>query len=307
MHVVVQDNDIIPAFALDRRYLNINYLTSDYYIGMSLNITNDKKFYATLYYSTMAFHSSANAINEITNLYLAYLTNDFTKKITTYNMPFKTNNSLYFGDEFIKYLACLDILPASFFNMLTSMILVIIISLMVINIAGERLSGSKTLQLLTGTRSLTYWASNYFFDLTIIVFNFTSMVIVFKLVDVIRNDDANELRPIAASETIGYVYLLLLVSAFSCCSLAYIWSFFFKSELVGFIVLTILLGVAAFVDMLISFILLFINVDNTKTKDNTAFNVFTTLQMLIYIVFPNVTVKHGLYNLKIRKNTYFGK
>ncbi len=290
-------------FVLERRRLEPTFLTNDLYLGMSLNITSENKLFVTLYYSTMAFHSSANAVHEITNLFLAFLTNNFNKRIVTYNQPFKSNNTLYYGDEFIKYLACLDILPVSYFNMLNSIIIVLIMSVMVITIGRERISGSKTLQLLAGTRSLTYWTANYIFDVTIVIFNFTSMVITFKVIDTIRNDPMNETSPLSQSSTIGYVYLLFVTCSFSCCSMAYVWSFFFKSELVGFIVLAISLGVAAFLDMLFSFILLFTNVDS-QAQDGTMYKLLNVLQFILLIFFPNVAVKHGLYNLKIRKNNY---
>lgn len=187
-------DDDVPGFILNHRNQDINTLASDFYIGMSLNITGVDKFYSTLYYSTMAFHSSANAINEMTNMYLAFLTNNFSRRIVTYNMPLKSNDSLYYGDEFIKYLGCLDILPVSFFNMLNSLIVVIQIGLIVITVGRERISGSKSLQLLTGTRTLIYWISNYVFDVFILIFNFVSMIVVFKIIDLARNDPTNETR-----------------------------------------------------------------------------------------------------------------
>jgi hypothetical protein len=152
VNLALLNEDTVSDFVLSRRRNEPSYLTSDLYIGMSFNITSADKFYATLFYSTMAFHSSANAVHEATNLLLAFSTNDFNKRITTYNQPFKSNNTLYYGDEFIKYLACLDILPVSYFNMLNSIIIVIIMSVLVITIGRERISGSKTLQLLAGTR-----------------------------------------------------------------------------------------------------------------------------------------------------------
>jgi hypothetical protein len=303
VNLALINEDSVDEFVLDRRRLEPIYLTSDLYIGMSLNITSEDKLFATLYYSTMAFHSSANAVHEATNLFLAFLTNNFEKRITTYNQPFKSNNTLYYGDEFIKYLACLDILPVSYFNMLNSIIIVLIMSVMVITVGRERISGSKTLQLLAGTKSLTYWVANYIFDVTIVIFNFTTMVLMYKTIDAIRNDPMNETSPLSHSSTIGYVYLLFITCSFSCCSLAYVWSFFFKSELVGFIVLAITLGVAAFLDMLFSFILLFTNVD-TQSKDGIMYNLLNILQFVLLVFFPNVAVKHGLYNLKIRKNNY---
>jgi hypothetical protein len=307
VELVQLTSDIIPNYITERRLLDFNFLTRDLYIGMSLNITSEKKFYSTLYYSTMAFHSSANAINEITNLYLCFLTNDFGRKIVTYNYPLNANTSLYFGDEFIKYLGCFDILPVSIFNMLNSLIIAIIIALNVLQVGRERLSGSRTLQLLSGTRKVTYWASNYIFDLLIIAFNYTTMIFVLKIVDTIRNDDfTNEVKPLADSDNLAFVYLLFIFSSVSCCTLSYLWSFLFNSELISFMVLAILLGVASFLDMLCSFIVLFVNFEASSSVkvDTTLSSFITFVQYVLLLIFPNVTVKRGLYNLKIRKNSY---
>jgi hypothetical protein len=193
-------------------------------------------------------------VNEYSNLLLAYLTKDYNKKIITTNAPLTSNDSLYNGNNFIEYLACIDILPISLLNMLNSIIVASMISAMVIHVTRERTNGSKLLQYLAGTHYLTYWISNYLFDLAICFFNFSTMVIALKIVDLAKNDPTNETSPIADESSIYSVYTLFLVSSFSCCTLAYIWSFLFRSDLISYISLAIILSVASFLDMIWSFV-----------------------------------------------------
>lgn len=112
----------------------------------------------------------------------------------------------------------------------------------------ERLNGSKQLQLLSGTHFGTYWLSNYIFDLITCLINVSSMVFIIKMVDLSKNDPTSELSAIASSTSLGYFYLMLLFSMFTWCSLAYFWSFFFRSDIIAFVVLFIVLSVFAFLD-----------------------------------------------------------
>jgi hypothetical protein len=303
IQLIELSNENVSNYVLDKRKYDIKYLVNDFFIGMKLNITSDEKLYATMYYNSLALHSSAIAVNEISNLLLAFLTRNYKKSISTINSPLSSNNSLYTGDDFLQYLACMDVLPVSVLNMLNSVIVSLIISFMVINISRERINGSKSLQYITRTNFVTYWLSNYLFDLVICFFNLTSMIVVLKLVDLIRNDPTNESYPIASNSTLAYVLLLFLLSSFSWCTFAYIWSFFFKTDLIGFISLAIILGVAGFLDMVWSFIQLFVNLD-VQSSSQAVNNLMNVLRYIFLFTFPNVTIKRGLYNLKIRQNKY---
>jgi hypothetical protein len=295
--------DNISKYVVDKRVQDVKNLASDYYVGMKLNLTESKRLNAQLYYSTLAFHSSAMIVNEYSNLLLAFLTKDFNKKIITFNSPLTSNDSLYNGDNFVEYLACIDILPISLLNMLNSLIVSFMISGLVIHVTRERTNGSKLLQYLSGTHYVTYWLSNYIFDLAICVFNFSTMIIAIKLVDLGKSDPSNETSPIAAESSIYSLYFLFLLSSFSCCTLAYIWSFLFKSDLISYITLAIILSVSSFLDMIWSFIQLFLNLD-FETRNNDLSKAMVILKYIFMSLFPNVTIKRGLYNLKIRQNDY---
>ena len=86
-----------------------------------------------------------------------------------------SNDSLYAGNDFFQYLACVDVLPVSILNMLNSLVVSFIMSAIVLHVTKERLNGSKGLQLLTGCHPFTYWLSNYIFDMAICLFNVSDL------------------------------------------------------------------------------------------------------------------------------------
>ncbi len=276
----------------------------DFFIGMNFNVTGIDKIYATLYFSSLALHSSAIAVNELSNLLLAYHTRSIRKTISTLNSPLASNDSLYTGNDFLEYLACIDVLPVSLLNMINSIIIAFIISSLVINIAREKNSGAKSLQYLSRTHFITYWISNYLFDILLCIFNLTSMLVILKIIDMSRNDPSNETYPLAINDTLAYVFLLFLVSSLNWCTFAYIFSFFFRTDLIGFIFTFLVLGVATFLEMVWALIQLFVSLERPSDQNTFLSNLMKVLRYVFMLFFPNVTVKRGLYNLKIRHNTY---
>ena len=73
--------------------------------------------------------------------------------------------------------------------------------------------------------------------------------------------------------------------------------------MIGFVVLVILLGVAAFLDMIAAFVQIFVQVD-AKERSLSVFNLMNGLRYAFMVLCPNVTVKRGLYYLKIRQSKY---
>jgi hypothetical protein len=148
---------------------------------------------------------------------------------------------------------------------------------------------------------VTYWIANHIFDLSICLFNIVTMVCSLKLINSVRDDSTVEIYSIGSDPQIGYFFLLLFLSAFSWTTLAYIWSLLFKSEIIGFVVLAIILGVAAFLYMILAFVILLIQTDSGSTNGSKLIN-FT--RVIFTILFPNVLVKRGMFDLKITKNSY---
>lgn len=128
------------------------------------------------------------------------------------------------------------------------------------------------------------------------------MVIALKIVNTAKNDPTSEIYPLATSPTLGYVFLLLVISMFSWCPYAYVWSFLFKSEIIGFVVLAIILGFAAFLDVIWTFLILLVL--DGSTSPTGASRAIEVIRYIFALVFPNIAVKRGLYDLKIQNNSY---
>ena len=67
--------------------------------------------------------------------------------------------------------------------------------------------------------------------------------------------------------------------------------------------LLILLGFVAFLDMIFVFAELIL-IGSNNNKRNGLSNLITGFRFLLALIFPNVTVKRGFYDLKIRSNNY---
>lgn len=291
-------------YVLDKRKNDIKNLVRNYYMGMSLNLSSADKLYATIYFSSMAYHSSANILNEIDNLIL-YVASNYTSqyKINTINAPLASNTSLSSSNQLLEVLPCLDTMPFSLLNFINSIIVALMIGFMVMHVGRERNNGSKQLQMLSGIHYATYWLSNYCFDLIVYFFNVSSIVLALKIINAIKKDTTNELYSIAGSDNLGYLYLLLLFSMFSWCTLAYIWSFLFKANIMGFVVLALVLGILGFLDMILVFVQILIVTSNSN-KSNGLSDLIAGIRGLMAFLFPNITIKRGIYDLKIRSNSY---
>ena len=294
--------DNISNYILQQRKADTLNLVSNYYTGMSFNLVNSTLIYANAYYSTFAYHSPGSILNEISNVILAFLnSNNLSQTITTYNTPIAATNTLT-GNTFVDYLACIDTLPLSILNFVNAIIIGFIISIFVILVGREKANGSKGLQLLSGTHYIAYWISNHIFDFLICLFNISSMVCMILLVSSVKNDSTNEIYTIASQPIIGYFFLMLFVSIFCWPTYAYIWTFFFESEVIGFVVLAIVFGVVAFLDMIWSFLILLIQTDATS---NSPFaTLINVVRWILTGVFPNVLIKRGMFDLKISNSSF---
>ena len=68
-------------------------------------------------------------------------------------------------------------------------------------------------------------------------------------------------------------------------------------------VLAILLGFLAFLDMILIFVQLLVVSSNGNTADGLS-RLMQGIRLLLALIFPNITVKRGMYDLKILKNDF---
>lgn len=172
-----------------------------------------------------------------------------------------------------------------------------------IHVTAERINGSKSLQLLTGTHFSTYWLSNYLFDMCVCLFNVCTIILSIKVVDAAKNDPTSELSPIVTGDAFIITFILFLASSWSWCAFAYCSSLIFQSDIVAFIGVFLIASVAAFMDMICSLVYLFVKLDK-QGKDSFTSTLMDFIRYLLAICFPNVTIKRALYNIKIKDNDY---
>lgn len=66
----------VSGYVMEERLRSLSLLVDDYYVAMNLNLTTSERFFSTIYYSSLAFHSSSNVLHEWSNLFLSFLINN---------------------------------------------------------------------------------------------------------------------------------------------------------------------------------------------------------------------------------------
>lgn len=170
------------------------------------------------------------------------------------------------------------------------------ISCATINLIRDRASGSKSLQLLSGTRALTYWLSNLIFDTIVFTLTISSLILSIKFVAMVRtSDDAigGDTYVLAKNPNIlAYLFLFMAFASFSWSIFVYVCSFVFTSDIVGFIVVLLVLTFACLIDILIVYFKLF---------DPSLAYIYDPLRYTFAFLFPNIAVKRAIFNLKLQE------
>lgn len=182
------------------------------------------------------------------------------------------------------------------------MIIAFVIACTTISLIRERTSGSKSLQMLSGTNYLTYWLSNIIFDVCVYAFSIGTMIVAIKIVAVIRRstDETNDTVIVGyKSETLLYLLAFMLIASFSWAFLAYVCSFFFKSDVIGFVVVLLVLGFACLFDMLLGYLKLLV-VGVSGGQVGTLGRITDLARYALAFLFPNVAVKRVVFNLKLQ-------
>lgn len=305
----------ISDFVFSKHNSSLNSLVSQYFFGYQWTVPLDNaqmmnvnSYDITLYYSRLAYHTSAIGVHEISNMLLTLLNeNQLNKSINTYNYPIPPTgkDSTYYGDDFLKYLGCFDILPLSLFNMAVALLYAFVISLNVMHVAKEKQNESKQLQLLSNTSYFIYWLSNYLFDFALCLLNISLFVAILAVISKIRDDPELDIYLLSSSPTVGYLYLVLFISALNWPLLSYWWLHFFKSDVTGFVVLLIFLGTGAFIDLVLSFIQIFIHItDEGLVFEAGSSIILYFLRLVVCVLCPNVAIKRILFDFRLKSSQY---
>ena len=173
------------------------------------------------------------------------------------------------------------------------------------HVSREKMNGSKSLQLISNTHLTAYWLSNYIFDFTLCLVNISLMVAMFAMANAVRSETATDIHLLTATPTLSYLYLILFLSSLNWATYAYCWSFFFKSDVTAFVVLFFMFGIMAFLDVGFSFIQLFVHITDETVDSNTASSrTLYLLRILLCVLFPNVTLKRGMFNFRLRSSKF---
>lgn len=243
------------------------------------------------------FGSNSNLFSNEFSFILAYASKNSNKTISsninTINREYMSNNS---DSGTLELLNCAEIIPFTVVDSLNGVLIAFLISLNTIALTRERKSGSKSLQLLHGTHFTVYWLSNYIFDFLLYFFNIMCMLVTMKLVSL--TDHTGELYMILGVKPENFWYLLtFLVSAsFSWSTFAYVWSFKFKSDILGFVVLFLVQCGAIFVDMIMVVVITIFGYDT----NNFWVKMAKFFRTLFSLTFPSIGLKRALFNLKIQ-------
>jgi hypothetical protein len=297
----------IGDYVLVKRKENYKNLLNNYFGAIELKIRdqNESGLYldAQLYYSSMAYHSMGVILNELNGFMLSYYAQNSQKSIRTVNIPVLGDTEQQF--DYIDFYdpnleTCNEFLPYSLLDYMCAVCVAALISFASIYMIREKTNGSKQLQLMSDTHFITYWLANYLFDMLVYLIDVALIVITLYVATLIRNDSNTEAYVIAQAD--GNIFVLLaytLINSLSWPLLTYIWSFLFKSDIIGFVVLFILLNLITMLDFIAS--ITFLSFKSAKF-DGIEVTIVEIVRIAFALLFPNIQLKKVVYNLKIREN-----
>lgn len=184
-----------------------------------------------------------------------------------------------------------------------------------IHIVRENTNRSKSLQLMSGTNSywLTYWLSNYLFEFTLYLVNIASLFLVFHLCYFIIEDKKSDLGLLLSASQPGTIFSLVIFLAFlsfSCATFSYLWAHLFKSDILSFSIMLVILVVVLIIDavLIVTIVIFQMKISNqsqwSSSEDNendrNILNRLKLMRTIITIVFPNLNAKRALYDLKLQ-------
>ena len=290
----------ISSFVLSAYESSTYNLATNYYTGISFNVINSTKVYANVYYSTLAYHSPAAILNEVSNVLLAYYTNSLNKSITTFNTPISYTSSLSVAN-LLDDLACIDLIPVAVLSFTTSVIVAFCISILVVHVGQEKADGSKSFQMLSGVHYSTYWLANHLFDFIILLIQIIFILSIILIVAKLENNTALEISLFTDNITIAVLFLLFFISIFSWASYAYVWSHLFNSEYTGFVTLFIILCIGSILDMGMAFVQIYLGLTGGSATSQVA---NTIVRWIFTAIFPNVLIKRAMYDIKLRSSSF---
>ncbi|XP_072168711.1 phospholipid-transporting ATPase ABCA3-like [Diadema setosum] len=224
-----------------------------------------------VWYSNQGLHFSAEALNAASNVLLKFFTNSsFAIETTNYPLPrnAQSQEANAAGSTESFYFALLVLFGMAF---LTASFIHFIVS--------EKQNKAKHIQFVSGLDTVTYWLSNYCWD----VVNFLVIwVIVIVLIAAFQVESYT-------GQNFGSVVLLLFLFGLAAISFVYLFSLFFNSPVIAYALMSFLLSLVGMGSLIAVFILDILG--NTKEADITdyVFNLLPThcLARALMAIFQN--------------------
>lgn len=277
---------------------NVMNLARNFFSGAEFSlIPGSSEIAVNVLWSGMGQFAQRSSINEIDSFYFAYAANNTNKKILTYNQEW-TEKESGIPQGVFDILQCVEGIPFSFIDLFNGYVIAFLMGLNAIHVTRERSNGSKRLQLLQGTHFITYWVSNYIFDFVINLISIGTIVTTLVVVASLNGD--SEAFVLLGTYEINafYLFAFMVISSLSWSTFAYLWSFLFKSDIVAFVVLYLVLAAVATVDMVMAF--LYLIWFQNKLEQASMYTFQEVFRTIFALVFPNIPVKRAIFYLKVQ-------
>ena len=176
---------------------------------------------------------------------------------------------------------------------------------------------------------MVYWTSNYLFDIALYFVNICTLCLCFKVVLFLStshlhadsnnaqqslNDMSNDFSVIASNNLIVfYFFVYMTLTCGSWATLAYLWSHLgFRSDIIAFVCLFMLMCMASFVDMVMVIVNFFLQIQqmtnqtfnrthsNQSSSESYWIDIINKWRDVLAFLWPNVAAKRALFNLKIQ-------
>ena len=127
------------------------------------------------------------------------------------------------------------------------------------------------------------------------------MILALKLVALARSQDTTNDTVIVGykGETLLYLLIFMILASLSWALLAYVCSFLFKSDVIGFVVVLLVLGFACLFDMILGYLKL-LDVGISGGKVGALGKITDVIRYVFVFLFPNISVKRAVFNLKLQ-------
>ncbi|XP_031561453.1 ATP-binding cassette sub-family A member 3-like [Actinia tenebrosa] len=224
---------------------------------------------STLWYSNQAFHTVAEALNAMSNIFLRELTSK-EHEIETTNFPLpntaKNKSENVTGSFSMLFMAIflamgMAYMAASFIAFLVQ----------------ERASKAKHLQFVSGVDSFCYWFGTYTWDYLNYLIPALFVLVIFAAfqVESYKND-------------MGAVFLLLILFGMAVLPFVYVMSFLFKSPLVAYALTVFILSILSLAMLLTVFICRLPGVDLEEEAE---------IMHYVFMIFPTYTLSISLVDM----------